>query len=291
VGARYGHLRRRVPALHDFRDGACRNAGVAIPCCRHASVSACASASASWACPRLKIAQRTSVPKASSSVTSMYTRELCTRSHVEVSASLGCGFQSVRAAPTSEFPHRRLRGEHCLHHLRGGCAGRRDRRNDVRRMLLHGGNSRCLPGARFGAAARWSCGVWQATATHHSPLEPASWSNSVVWRKPFWPRTVTGLSSYPLFVPSPRVSLIFFCQTNCQPTCFMGLSAALVLAAIECPKDLVFVSTDVHAGVFHSQSRRSQRFLGLWFRVHAGVFHVGVSTPTFTMPAHGGSPR
>merc|ERR1712136_714980 len=63
----------------------------------------------------------------------------------------------------------------------------------------------------------------------------------------------------------------FFCQTNCQPTCFMGLSAALVLAAIECPKDLVFVSTDVHAGVFHSQSRRSERFLGLWFRVHAGV--------------------
>ena len=31
----------------------------------------------------------------------------------------------------------------------------------------------------------------------------------------------------------------FFCQTNCQPKCFMGLSAAQVRAAIECPKDLV----------------------------------------------------
>ena len=73
----------------------------------------------------------------------------------------------------------------------------------------------------------------------------------------------------------------FFCQTNWQPKCFMGLSAALVLAAIECPKDLVFVSTDVHAGVIHSQSRRSQRVLGLWIRVLAGVFprrsfHAGV---------------
>ena len=66
----------------------------------------------------------------------------------------------------------------------------------------------------------------------------------------------------------------------------MGLSAA-----IECPKDLVFVSIDVHAGAFHSQSRRSQRVLGLWVRVLAGLFHVGVSTPTFTMPAHGGGPR
>ena len=46
-------------ALHDFRDGACRKAGVAIPCCRHA----CVSRSASWACPRLKITQRASVPK------------------------------------------------------------------------------------------------------------------------------------------------------------------------------------------------------------------------------------
>ena len=64
----------------------------------------------------------------------------------------------------------------------------------------------------------------------------------------------------------------FFCQTSCQPKCFMGLSAAQVLAAIECPKGLVFVSIDVHVGVIHSQSRRSQRVLGLWVPVHAGVF-------------------
>ena len=62
-----------------------------------------------------------------------------------------------------------------------------------------------------------------------------------------------------------------------------ALSAVQVRAAIECPKDLVFVSTDVHAGFFHSKSRRSQRVLGLWVRVLAGVFHVGVSTPTFTI--------
>merc|ERR1719434_450740 len=35
---------------------------------------------------------------------------------------------------------------------------------------------------------------------------------------------------------------------------------------------LFFVSIDVHAGVIHSQSRRSQRVLGLWIPVHAGVF-------------------
>lgn len=64
----------------------------------------------------------------------------------------------------------------------------------------------------------------------------------------------------------------FFCQTNCQPKCFMGLSAAQVRAASERPKGLVFVSIDVHAGVIHSQSRRSQRVLGLWIPVHAGVF-------------------
>merc|ERR1712227_715265 len=118
--------------------------------------------------------------------------------------------------------------------------------------------------------SRWSCGVWQVTATHLSPLEPASWSDSAAWRKPFWQRTVTGLSSYPLFVPS--LFDFFFCQTNCQPKCFMGLSAAQVRAASERPKGLVFVSIDVHAGVIHSQSRRSQRVLGLWIPVHAGVF-------------------
>ena len=83
----------------------------------------------------------------------------------------------------------------------------------------------------------------------------------------------------------------FFCQTNCQPKCCIGLSTAQVRAAIECPKNLAFVSIDVHAGVFHSQPRRSQRVLGLWLRVLAGLFHVGVSTPTFAMPAHCESPR
>ena len=52
------HLRSRESPLRNLRrlvfSGRCL-----IPCCRHASVSA----SASWACPRLKIAQRASVPK------------------------------------------------------------------------------------------------------------------------------------------------------------------------------------------------------------------------------------
>ena len=70
------------------------------------------------------------------------------------------------------------------------------------------------------------------------------------------------------------------CQRQCQPKCFVGLSAAQDRAASERLAGLVFVSIDVNAGVFHSQSRRSQRFLGLWVLVHAGVFHVGVSTTT-----------
>ena len=157
-GSPVRNLRRRVHALHDFRDGACRNAGVAI------------SLLASRKCQRkclmgLSTAQdraASECPKATSS----------------------CGFQSVQAAPTSEFPHRRLRGEHCLHHLRCRRTSGHDRRDDVRRMLLYGVNSRCLPGPRFVAAAGGP-GVWQATATHLSPLKPASWSDSAVWRRPF----------------------------------------------------------------------------------------------------------
>ena len=62
------------------------------------------------------------------------------------------------------------------------------------------------------------------------------------------------------------------CQRQCQPKCFVGLSAAQDRAESERLAGLVFVSIDVNAGVFHSQSRRSQRFLGLWVLVHAGVF-------------------
>ena len=58
----------------------------------------------------------------------------------------------------------------------------------------------------------------------------------------------------------------------CQPKCLVGLSAAQDRAANERPKGLVFGSIDVHAGVMHSLSRRSQRVLGLWIPVHAGVF-------------------
>ena len=67
------------------------------------SVSASVSRSALWACPRPKFAQPASVPKASFSFPSMYTRESFTRSHVEVSASLDCGFQYVRAASSRSF--------------------------------------------------------------------------------------------------------------------------------------------------------------------------------------------
>ena len=50
----------------------------------------------------------------------------------------------------------------------------------------------------------------------------------------------------------------------------MGLSAVS-----ECPKDHVFVSIDVHARVLHSESRRSQRVLGLWVRcVPRRSFHA-----------------
>ena len=66
----------------------------------------------------------------------------------------------------------------------------------------------------------------------------------------------------------------------CQPKCLMGLSTAQDRAASECPKGLVFGNIDVHAGVMHSQSCRSQRFLGLWVPVRASGSHVGVSTPT-----------
>ena len=41
--------------------------------------------------------------------------------------------------------------------------------------------------------------------------------------------------------------------------------------------------SDECAGGFHSQSRRSWRFLGPWIRVHASISHVGVFTLTFTM--------
>ena len=96
------------------------------------------SRSASWACPRPKFGQPASVPKASSSVS------------IDVNAgvnhSQSCRSQRffglwvpVRASGfQSEFPHRRLRGEHCLHHLRCRRTGGHDRRNDVRRMVLHG---------------------------------------------------------------------------------------------------------------------------------------------------------
>ena len=67
------------------------------------------SLSASWACPRPKFAQRASVPQTSFSFPSMSTLEFFTRSHVEVSASLGCGLESMRVSLTSEFLHRRLR--------------------------------------------------------------------------------------------------------------------------------------------------------------------------------------
>merc|ERR1712136_314389 len=54
-----------------------------------------------------------------------------------------------------------------------------------------------------------------------------------------------------------------------QRKCFMGLSTAQDRAANECPKGLVFGNIDVHAGVMHSQSCRSQRFLGLWVPARA----------------------
>ena len=109
------------------------------------SVSASVSRSALWVCPRPKIGQRASVWQASSSFPSMSTPEFFTRSHVEVSASLGCGFWSMLVCSTSEFPRRRP----CAHHLDGGRVGGHHRRHDVRGMAAHGGNSGGLAGPRL----------------------------------------------------------------------------------------------------------------------------------------------
>ena len=67
------------------------------------------SRSASWGCPRPKFSQQSSVPKASFSLPSMYTRESFTRSHVEVSASLGL-WVPVHAGV---FPRRSFHADDC----------------------------------------------------------------------------------------------------------------------------------------------------------------------------------
>ena len=204
-GSPVRNLRRRVPALHDFLDGACRNAGVAIPCCRHA----CVSRSASWACPRLKIAQRASVPKPRLLVGSSPCKRLPRRSfHTDVcEENIACTIFVVGALAATIVG---MMFVECFYMV-GILA--------VCQALT----------LRLQQAVLWCL-------ASNSDTSFASGASILVGlgglEKAFPTQDTEGMEVIPV-VSAIAAGLFdfFFCQTNCQPKCFMSLSAALVLGS------------------------------------------------------------
>ena len=166
----------------------------------------------------------------------MYTREFCTRSHVEVSASWVVGSSPCWCVPRRSF-HTDVCDDNiaCTIFVVGALAATIVGMMFVECFYMVGIIAVC----QALALVLQQVVVWCLASNSDTSFAPRA---SILvglggLEKAFLTKDTEGTEVRPV-VRAVDAGLFdfFFGQTNCQPKCFVGLSTDQVRAAIECPK-------------------------------------------------------